>query len=237
MADVRVFGGRRTNAQLVVDLARLGYLPSDGDESPVLDPTYGRGRWWTDFRPASLTCTDLNPAWSPHAAAGLDFRPGRNELLPESFWAVTVDGPYKLNGTSTGKGGASSDESYGVSARATWRERHQLIEDMIAEAERVTMPGGIVIVKCKNQVNSGAVKWQTRWFADSAEEIVRDDQQQLTLIDMLAVESYIPQPKNRTRKGKGDEEERVNSRQHHARSDHSMALVFRKRKSRRKRRQ
>ena len=44
-----------TNADLVVDLVRLGYLKP---EDRVLDPTWGRGKWWTKWEPAELTKHD-----------------------------------------------------------------------------------------------------------------------------------------------------------------------------------
>lgn len=37
-----------TNADLIVDCVRLGYLRATDH---VLDPTYEGGRWWTRFRP------------------------------------------------------------------------------------------------------------------------------------------------------------------------------------------
>lgn len=52
-----VLGAHRwpSNAALIADVARLGYL-----DGTVLDVTYGRGLWWTEFRPARLIGLDAD---------------------------------------------------------------------------------------------------------------------------------------------------------------------------------
>jgi hypothetical protein len=73
----------RTNADLIADCARLGYL--DGH---VLDPTYGKGNWWTKWRPEKFTTHDLDPT----KGDGVDFR-----ALPEpdgTFDSVAFDPGY-----------------------------------------------------------------------------------------------------------------------------------------------
>lgn len=144
----------RTNADLIADVARIGYLRTT---DVVLDATYGRGVFWRRFRPDRLICHDTR-------TDGVDFR-----KLPEPDHSVDVevlDGPYKLNGRPS-----DPDERYGVDIPARWQDRHALICDGITEAARVVRRGGLLLVKCQDQVCSGAVRWQTRIFADHAETV------------------------------------------------------------------
>ena len=41
-----------TNGHLIADVAHLGYI---SDKDSVLDPTYGLGVSWTQYRPTDLT--------------------------------------------------------------------------------------------------------------------------------------------------------------------------------------
>ena len=54
-----------SNAHLIADCHELGYL--DGH---VLDPTFGKGNWWTVWRPEKLTAHDLDP----ERGDGVDYR-------------------------------------------------------------------------------------------------------------------------------------------------------------------
>src|SRR4051812_43435752 len=74
-----------TNGDLIADVAKL-HLRTD---MVALDPTYGRGLWWTAWRPDSLSTHDI-------AADGVDFR-----KLPEddaSFDLMAFDPPYVCMG-------------------------------------------------------------------------------------------------------------------------------------------
>lgn len=192
---IRAIGARRNNAELVVDLAQLGYL-----NGRVLDATFGLGRFWNLHRPEQLVTVDIDPTRDADIVA--DFR--HLPFPSNAFGAVVLDPPYKLNGTSTGKGPSASDVDYGVTVYQPPKERHQMICDGITECTRVASQ--YLIVKCQDQVVSGRVHWQTRIFADHAESIG------LGLVDMLHVTSYRAQPPGR--------------RQIHARRDYSTALVF-----------
>jgi hypothetical protein len=200
MSEIMAIGDRRNNAELVVDLHALGYLDDD-----TLDATYGLGRFWTLWRPAKLAAVDIDPSRTTIVA---DFR--ELPFNDGTFRSVVLDPPYKLNGTSTGKGVAASDVDYGVGGSySSVADKHQMIFDGITECIRVLQRGGHLIVKCQDQVVSGAVHWQTRLFADHAEF------HGCRLVDMLHVQGYRKQPPGR--------------RQLHARRDYSTALVFAKR--------
>jgi hypothetical protein len=199
---VMAIGAWENNAELIADCARLGYLR---DDWVTLDPTYGRGRFWTVWRPAELIGCDIDPSKSP-CGDSVDFTdlPWRDQR----FDAVVFDPPYKLNGTSTGTGAASCDADYGVDRWSSARDRHDLIRRGITECVRVLRVGGHLLVKCQDQVNGGKVRWQTREFADHAET------RGCRLVDMLHLPSYRPQPAGR--------------RQEHARRNYSTMLVLRR---------
>jgi SAM-dependent methyltransferase len=198
-AAVMAISDARTNAELVDQCVTLGYLHAG---MRTLDPTYGLGRFWSTWAPAQLTACDLDPAKSPLG------RPVDFTALPwddASFDAVVFDPPYKLNGTG---GSHPSDAGYGVANSVSWRDRHGLIRAGISECARVLAPGGTLLVKCQDQVNSGTVRWQTREFADHAETLGCE------LVDMLHLVGYRPQPSGR--------------RQVHARRNYSTLLIHRK---------
>lgn len=186
----------RTNGEMIADVARLGYLRSDWR---TLDPTYGYGKWWTEWRPDDLVASDLNPEKSP-TGASVDFTD-----LPHpdaSFDAVAFDPPYKLNGTPSG----AMDERYGVDERASRVDRHALIRAGIAECHRVLRPGGILLVRCQDQVSGGRIRWQTIEFATYAESLG------MRLVDRLDRLGHRPQPAGR--------------RQIHARRNLSSLLIL-----------
>lgn len=188
-----------TNGDLIAACHQLGYIR---DEDKVLDPTYGNGRWWTTWKPKALVASDLNPAKSPFGI-GVDFL----ELpwpSPE-FDVVAFDPPYKLNGTAT----PAIDEPYGVEVYASWCDRHDLIAMGMTECARVLRPGGILLVKCQDQVCGGRVRWQTLEFANHGIDAIG-----MRLVDRLDMLGGRPQPKGRT--------------QRTAHANYSTLLVFQK---------
>jgi len=187
-------GTRRTNGEAIADLASLGYLPGR-----VLDPTFGRGKFWTHWRPLELVASDLYPHPERDtfvACATADFRD-----LPHddgSFDTVTLDGPYKLNGTSTKQGPSAADTRYGVEFYESWRDRHNAINAGIVEALRVLRHGGYLLVKCQDQVCGLHYRWQTREFADVAEANGG------RLVDRYLVPGYRKQPAETQRRVHAD---------------------------------
>lgn len=198
---VYAIGTRRNNAELIADCATLGYLRDE----PTFDATYGKGSFWTTWAPSALLVADLHEGEREHRGRWVnawDFT--HLPLQSESFDAVVFDPPYKLNGTSTGRGASAADASYGVTGRASWQQRHALILDGITECARVTKRA--LLIKCQDQVCSGQKRWQTRIFADHAEA------QGFRLVDMLHVQGSRPQPEGR--------------RQVHAHGDYSTLLIL-----------
>lgn len=187
----------RTNGELIAACARLGYIT---DTDLVLDCTYGRGTWWSVWRPAHLTGCDLDPTKSP-IGYSVDFT-----ALPfddQLFTVVAFDPPYKLNGTPT----HAVDERYGVAGAYTnVADRHRLILEGMNECARVLTRDGHLLVKCQDQVNAGRVRWQTDMVTTHALELG------LAKVDALLMLGGRPQPVGRT--------------QQHARRNYSTLLIF-----------
>lgn len=210
MADpILAFTDCNDNAELIEHCFTLGYLAEDRF---TLDPTYGLGRFWKIRRPDRLVASDLDPERSPYGKS-VDFL-----ALPwpdETFEVVVFDPPYKLNGTSTGEGPSEADDDYGVTEYMGWRERHAMIKAGITESVRVLERGGVLLVKCQDQVCGGRIRFQAREFAEHTESIEINDQPVgMFQVDMLHLPGYRHQPKNR--------------RQATAHRNYSTLLVFRK---------
>lgn len=191
---------RRTNAEMILHCAELGYLT---DDNLILDPTYGLGNWWKLWTPnagiETIRRHDLDPDKAPDGAMDFTAMPYDDG----KFDVVAYDPPYKLNGTPT----PEVDAAYGVHTPKTVEERLSLMTTGLVECIRVTKPRGIVLAKCQDQVVSGNVVWQTQIMASRATFLG------CKVEDMLHVSSYRPQPPGR--------------RQIHAARNYSTLLVIR----------
>lgn len=90
MTEIRSIGTWASNAELIADaVVPLGWI---GDHHTVLDCTYGKGRFWTKYRPPRLVGVDLNPLKAHTVQAD-------NRRLPfpdHCFDVVVFDPDYKL---------------------------------------------------------------------------------------------------------------------------------------------
>ncbi len=173
----------RNNAELIADVARLGYL-----HGRVLDPTYGLGTFWKLWKPDELVACDIDPAKSP-IGYSVDFMafPCVAGIEPGSFDAVVFDPPYKLNGTPDG----AIDSRYGVHEVRTADQRMDLMVHGAGRLKYMVRVGGHVLVKCQDQVNSGRMWWQT----DMISNIVRGDLRQFVKVDRFdLLGNHRPQP-------------------------------------------
>jgi len=151
MSEVLSIGEWSTNAQLIADVARLGYL-----DGTVLDATYGEGGFWKVWRPEGLITNDLyKPAmWREDYR---DFPPWVG-----GFDAVVFDPPYKLNGTPAL---GEQDDRYGTNRRTS---RDEVMEDIrlgAIECYRVCRRN--LLVKCMDQVEGGQMRWQTDMVSET----------------------------------------------------------------------
>lgn len=177
---VLAFGDWSSNAEMIADCARLGYLRKDW---VTLDPTYGHGTFWKTWQPTVLVALDLDPAKS------IDLTSADFTDLPfedQSFDAVVFDPPYKLNGRPD----PVIDQRYGIHEPTRWQDRMALVRTGIAECARV-LGDGYLLVKCMDQVCSGRMRWQTDEFTKHAEQCG------LGKVDRLDFPSHRPQPKGR----------------------------------------
>lgn len=217
---VNAYGNWLTNAELMVDVAQLGYL-----DGRVLDPTWGLGNFWTLFRPRKLVAHD------PFTLDGIGVYDLVNHHRWESFDSVIVDPPYRLNGRPD----PAFDGRYGTQERMSVKKRMELVLDCALIATAFSRH--YALVKCMDQVVSGNVRWQTREVTDLLEA-----ETDFKLIDRFDMLGGRPQPSKRTKKcpenckGTGgvnwstckscDGSGRVPSEQQHANRNASTLLVF-----------
>lgn len=205
-----------SNAELIAACAQLGYLRFTDH---VLDPTYGEGVWWKQWRPERLTTHQ-------RAIDGTDFR-----HLPHpdaSFDAVAYDPPYVCPGGRKTSTVQAMHDRYGMNegghadpAFRTPAELQELINDGLTEMVRLVRPartqndGGIIVVKCQNYIWSGRL-WE-------GAELTRDHARALgcSVVDRLEMITRPgPQPTTNL-----DGSPR---RQVHARRNLSTLFVFRR---------
>lgn len=187
-----------TNGDLIADVARLGYIrPAD----VVLDATYGRGNWWTRYRPDQLIAHDAR-------TDGVDFR-----QLPEADATINVvalDPPYIAQGGRRTSTTPDFLDRFGlVTVPRTPRAVDELIRAGITEAARVLTPAGILLLKSMNYVTGG------RYHPGAYNALDAAHNAGLRLIDeLIHLRAPGPQP--------------TRARQLHARRNYSMLFVFQK---------
>lgn len=173
-----------TNGHLIADVAALYFT----DVETVFDATYGRGKWWTQYKPEHLITNDL---YSEKADHHCDFRMLGNYIAGEVD-AVAYDPPYKLNGTPAL---TDFDNRYGVDVPMSWQDKMLYIRDGFFGCADIVAPGGYLLAKCQDQVCSGAIRWQTHMLYEAASGIGFD------LIDRFDIlGGGRPQPKGRTQR-------------------------------------
>lgn len=133
----------QNNGPLIAAAAQLWIR----DDDSVLDVTYGRGLFWTKYRPARLTAHDI-------IVDGVDFR-----HLPEEDGSVDVvvfDPPYISTGGVQTSTLPEFLDRYGLAHSPKGaKELFELIADGITEGHRVLRPKGRMLVKCMDYVESG----------------------------------------------------------------------------------
>lgn len=193
-----------TNADMILDCVQLGYLRK---EWLTLDPTYGKGNWWTKWEPDLLVKSDINPQ-----APCMD--PADFTSLPyatNAFDVVTFDPPYVCIGGR--KTGSMQDmhAAYGMTdAPKSPAELQALINAGLAECRRVVKPGGLILVKMQDYISSGKF-WNGTYRTQRWAEYLF-----LETIDRLEHVAKAPRPQPAGR------------RQVHARRNLSTLLVLQK---------
>jgi hypothetical protein len=201
-----VFEG--SNGKLIATVARLGYLGTPTDT--VFDVTYGRGSFWTVRRPPNLVTNDL---FTP----GVDMRADFRQLpLPHGSVRVLVfDPPYISTGNRETSSVDDFYDRFGLGEAKGWKAIRRDIDFGLAECARVLAPGGFLLVKCMDYVESGRKVWNTFHVYNEAGRLG------LRLVDRFHHHSGGgPQP--------GDNLDGSPREQKHAREVTSMLLVFTK---------
>ena len=156
MSDVRAVGQWRNNADLIADVARLGYL-----DGTVLDVTYGEGAFWRVYSPPGLITNDLHKA-NPNELHD-DYRALSFE--DNAVDAVVFDPPYRMSGR---RDRDAFDARYGLEE---YRGNDDILGDLIAGSlEGLRVSRSYLLVKCQDQVNGGRVRWQTDIVTRSVED-------------------------------------------------------------------
>jgi hypothetical protein len=196
-----------TNAHLIVDCVRLGYL---GADDLTLDPTYGKGTWWKLWRPEKLVTHDL-------VTDGVDFRD-----LPHpdgSFRRAAFDPPYVCVGGRTTTTMPEFHARYGLTAAPRTPVALQAHnDDGLAEVHRVLKRGGTALVKCADYVWSGKLQIGTHRTLCAALALGFE------LVDRM---EHIGRPRPQPPRTRADGQP---VRQHHARRNLSTLLVLEKRR-------
>ncbi|MEM9467774.1 MAG: hypothetical protein AAGA90_20545 [Actinomycetota bacterium] len=159
----------RNNAEMIADVAEL-YIDLEHDQ--VLDPTFGKGNWWTEVRPRHLTASDLlkgdGDTVPRHDFTDLPHRDG-------SFAVVAFDPPYVSMGGRETSTADHTDDRFGMDTAPDSPDGvRDLIRAGIVEAERVLRrpsPGiraGRLLVKCQDYVSSGHLQPGTHWAITDA---------------------------------------------------------------------
>lgn len=201
MKDFVVTAHTADNSEVFPEVLRL-YVPVG---SVVADVTWGNGVFWkrVDTSLYDLKATDIRPEHG-----GVDMRD-----LPysdASLDAVVIDPPYMHTPgsikTSIARGYYNNND-----VKLTIRRLIEQYTDAFREAKRCLKAGGVVIVKCQDQVQAGK---QCMVHVDLAV--------QLSLLGFLPEDIFVVVQKNRpTYDPKW-------TRQLHARKNHSYFLIYRK---------
>ena len=196
------------NADLVAHIQPL-FIP---EGAYVRDVTWGRGVFWrkADLAKMTLQGSDLgehiggHTAWDGHEVWKADFT-----ALPdkdESVDVVVLDPPYIHNPSSH-----STDSRYNnvtTTGGFYHRDIRELYISGMREACRILRPGGRLLVKCKDQVESGIQCWAHIEMLLDAEDL-----------GMHGRDLFVLVPTSRTSMNRW-------ATQKHARKVHSYLWVF-----------
>lgn len=212
----------RSNAELIEDVVRLGYIRPD---DRVIDLTYGQGIWWKNYdHPGHFTAMFHDAVDPPkkgaarlaerartHPTAGTvgDFT--RLHMPTAAYEVVAFDPPYVCLGgrTTIGEDVAGFVAGYGLrDAPRTPDDMRAFIAQGLAEATRICVPGGILLVKCAPYISSGKLQLGDHWLLEDALALGLKVEERF-----IHVGHVRPQPGGR--------------RVVHARNNYSVLFVFR----------
>jgi hypothetical protein len=198
----------RNNSELVPNVLRL-YAPPNPPGAPklrVADVTWGKGVFWKQVDLSQYDFHKSDILTVPEAL--YDFRTLPRDVFPdESYDMLVLDPPYAHN-----PGAMIVNANYKNAETTTGMYHNDIINlyrDGLVEAHRVVKKGGLVLVKCQDEIESSYQRW-------SHMEILRDALEiGLYGLDLFVlVQRTNPHIQHRV--------------QQHARRNHSFLLVLRK---------
>jgi hypothetical protein len=153
------------NADLMAHIAPL-YLY----DRRVLDVTYGKGNFWTKYRPRLLV---------PYTG---DFLYLPTQRPPADV--VVFDPPQMSTGTRAKSTIPAFYASYGLGDVKGWRACFRLIAKGMKEAIRteVMRPKGMLMVKCSDNTESGHKHWGSDHVTKTGEELGLEKWDELVLV-------------------------------------------------------
>lgn len=158
MSDVLSFGGWRNNAEMMVDVARLGHV-----SGRVLDVTYHSGKFWTMVTPSGLVANDLHP---DRGDFHHDLRSDPPAEWLEAFDTVVVDPPYRMSGR---RDLDEFDDRYGLDQYNDAEVPGLLADSVVFGAACMRRnPMARLLIKCQDQQWSGKLFEQTRLVEEVA---------------------------------------------------------------------
>jgi len=163
------------NAALIAEaVVPLGYIRP---EDRLLDLTYGRGKWWTRYhhRGFFVALVDDDDAADSVggevavAYVGKDYRNLSREFDEGEMDVVVFDPPYIAMGGRATSGMGEFMDRYGLENAATTPAKlHADNAAGLAEAHRIVVPGGLVLVKCAPYISSGRRQEGDDWMREAA---------------------------------------------------------------------
>lgn len=189
------------NAGLFADVLKL-YVP---EGSRVLDMTFGKGLFWTETDASRYALVSMDKYLPAMVQADLRALPFR----AEAFDAAVLDPPYGQHGKKMPIK-ASIAKVYNLAqgdAPTSWREVLTLYILGVVEATRMLRIGGVLIIKCQDQQESG----RQHWIHARLLELAGYDSEDLFVL----VQPTTPAMRH--------------DYQRHARKNHSYFIVLRKR--------
>jgi hypothetical protein len=200
------------NANLLFEVSKL-YIP---DNAKVADVTYGKGAFWTktDISRFELLPSDKYP--KQHNTAEMDFR--NLTYSNASIDVVVLDPPYIHSPgnhmTDKNYNNKQTDDDWRAETESSHGMYHKDIIDEfyrrgMQEAKRVLCPSGRLMVKCKDEVESGT----QRWSHIEIHNIAVND------LGFYAKDLFVLVPTFNTKTDSW-------KTQHHARKNHSFLWIF-----------
>lgn len=140
-----------TNGDMIADMHKLGYL----EDMLTLDATYGKGNWWTKWRPTLLETNDISPDIDTDYS--FDFR-----SPPHGMWwsQICYDPPYVRLGSTDNSRVKDFSLSYGLTiGKQSAEDVQHVINDGLTALTGCLGKVGRILVKCQDYIAGSSRVW------------------------------------------------------------------------------